>query len=102
VAKAFDAIWIIGLILKVMILNFPSYLVQTISRYFRGEMFEASFQTAMPSCPLIPVWVLQGGLISPILVSLQSTACPRPHFTSNCLSTRPTRPSYPCPASQCC
>ena len=37
VAKAFDTVWIDSLLYKVMILNFPSYLVHTIS-YLRGDV----------------------------------------------------------------
>jgi hypothetical protein len=44
--KAFDTVWI-GLPYKLMLLNFPSYIVHTISSYIRGWTFEASFQTAM-------------------------------------------------------
>jgi hypothetical protein len=35
VAKAFDTIWIDGLLYKPMLLNFPSYIVHTISSYLR-------------------------------------------------------------------
>jgi uncharacterized protein with PQ loop repeat len=70
VAKASDAFGIDGLLVKLTILNSPSYLVQTISAYLRGRTFEASFQTATSSCRVIRVWVAHGGLISLILVSL--------------------------------
>jgi len=46
VAKAFDTVWIDGLLSKLTIRTFTSYLVQTISLYLRGRTFEASFQTA--------------------------------------------------------
>jgi hypothetical protein len=70
VAKAFNAIWIDGLLFKLTILNCLFYLVQTISAYLRGRRFEASFQTATSSCRVIRFWVAQGGLIFPIHVSL--------------------------------
>jgi len=47
VAKAFDTVWIDGLLYKLTLLNFPSYIVHTISSYLRGRTFEASFQTVM-------------------------------------------------------
>jgi hypothetical protein len=78
VTKAFDAIWIDGLLFKQTILNSPSYLVQTISAYLWGRKFEASFQMATSSCRVIRVWVAQGGLISPILVSLYVNDMPTP------------------------
>jgi len=46
VAKAFDTVWIDGLLCKLTLLNFPSYIAHTISSYLRGRTFEASFQTA--------------------------------------------------------
>ena len=46
VAKAFDTVWIDGLLYKLTLLNFPSYIVHTISSYLRGRTFEASVQTA--------------------------------------------------------
>jgi hypothetical protein len=80
VVTAFDAVWINGFLYKLMILNFPSYLVQTISSYLRGRTFEASFQAATSSRRLIRVGVVQGGLISPDLLSL-STTCSHRHTT---------------------
>jgi len=70
VAKVFDTVWIDGLLYKLTLLNFPSYLVHTISSYCRGRTFEASFQTATSSHRGMPAEVAQGGLISPVLFSL--------------------------------
>jgi hypothetical protein len=49
VAKAFDTVWIEGPLYKLTLLNFPSYIVHTISLYLRGRKFEASFPTATSS-----------------------------------------------------
>jgi hypothetical protein len=49
VVKTFDTVWIYGLIYKLNILNFPSYIDHTISSYLRGRTFEASFQMATSS-----------------------------------------------------
>ena len=49
VAKAFDNAWIDGLLYKLTLLNFPPYIVHTISSYLRDRTFEASFQTATSS-----------------------------------------------------
>jgi len=49
VAKTFDTVWIGGLLFKLTLLNFPSYIVHTISSYLRGRTFEAAFQTATSS-----------------------------------------------------
>jgi len=39
VAKAFDTVSIDGLLYKLTLLNFPSYIVHTISSYLRGRTF---------------------------------------------------------------
>lgn len=43
VAKFFDTIWIEGRLYKLTILNFPSYLLKSISFYLQVRYFEASF-----------------------------------------------------------
>jgi hypothetical protein len=43
VAKAFDAVWVKGLLYKLTVLNFPSYLVKTISSYLDSRTFQTSF-----------------------------------------------------------
>ena len=43
VVKASDIVWIDGLLYKPTLLNFPSYIVHTISSYLRGRTFSASF-----------------------------------------------------------
>ncbi len=78
VAKAFDTVWIEGLLYKLTILNFPSYLVHVISSYLRGRTFEASFLTATSSRRVMRAGVAQGGLISPVLFSLYVNDIPTP------------------------
>jgi hypothetical protein len=43
VAKAFDIVWVDGLLFKLTALNFSSYLVKIISSYLRNRTFEVSF-----------------------------------------------------------
>jgi retron-type reverse transcriptase len=69
VAKAFDTVWIDGLLYKLTLLNFPSYIVHTIASYLRGRTFEASFQTATSSRRGMRAGMAQGGLSSPVLFS---------------------------------
>jgi hypothetical protein len=73
VAKVFD-----GLFYKLTLLNFPSYIVHTISSCLRGRAFETSFQTATSSRRGIWTGVAQGGLISPVLFSLYVNDKPSP------------------------
>jgi hypothetical protein len=46
VAKAFGTVWMDGLLYKLTLLNFPSYIVHTILSYLRDRTFESSYQTA--------------------------------------------------------
>jgi len=78
VAKAFDTVWIDGLLYKLILFNFPSYIVHTVSSYLRDRTFEASFQMAMSSCQGMRAGVAQGGLISPVLFSLYVNDMPPP------------------------
>jgi hypothetical protein len=93
VAKAFDTVWIDGLLYKVTLLNFPSYIVHTISSYLRDRTFEVSFQTATSSCRGMQAGVAQGGLLSPVLFTLYGNDMPSPSHHIELLSTRTTRPS---------
>ena len=78
VAKPFDTVWIDGLLYKLTLLNFPSYIVHTISSYLRGRTFEAFFQTATSSRRGMRTGVAQGGFISPVLFSLYVNDMPSP------------------------
>jgi hypothetical protein len=77
-AKAFDIIWIDGLLYKLTLLNFPSYIFHTLSSYLRGRMFEASFQMATSSRRVMRAGLAQGGLISPVFFSLYVNHMPSP------------------------
>jgi hypothetical protein len=70
VAKAFDTVWIDSLLYKLTLLDFPSYMVHTISSYLKDRTFEVSFQTAMSSRRVMRAGVAQDGLISPVPFSL--------------------------------
>ena len=77
-AKAFNTVWIDGLLYKLTLLNFPSYTVHTISSYLRDRTFQASFQMATSSRPGMRAGVVQGALISPVLFSLYVNDMPSP------------------------
>jgi len=78
VAKAFDTVWVDGLLYKLKNLNFPSYLVKTISSYLNSRTFEASFQTATSTSRRMRAALPQGGIISPVLFSLYVNDTPSP------------------------
>jgi hypothetical protein len=78
VAKAFNTDWINGLHNKPTLLNFPSYIVHTISLYLKDRTFEASLQAAASSRRIMRAGVAQGGLIFPVLFSLYVNDMPSP------------------------
>jgi hypothetical protein len=78
VAKAFDTVRVDGLLYKLTILNFPSYLVKTIACYLNGRTFEASFQTATSTSRSMCAGVAEGGIISPVIFSLYVNDMPSP------------------------
>ena len=78
VAKAFDTVWVAGLLHKLTHLNFPSYLVKVISSFLNGRTFEASFQTTTSISRRMRAGVSQGGIISPVLFSLYVKDMPSP------------------------
>ena len=78
VAKAFDTVWVDGLLYKLTTLNFPSYLVKTVSLYLTRRTFKASFQAATSTTRRMQAGVAQCGIISPILFSLNVNDMPSP------------------------
>jgi hypothetical protein len=78
VAKAFDTVWVNGLLYKLTILNFPSYLVKTLSSYLLSRTFQSSFNPSTSTRRNMRAGVAQGGLISPLLFSLYVNDIPAP------------------------
>jgi hypothetical protein len=78
VAKAFDTVWVDGLLYKLPILNFSSYLVKTISSYLKSRTFEASFKSATSTIRCMRAGVALGSIISPVLFSLYVNDMPSP------------------------
>jgi hypothetical protein len=76
VAKAFDTVWVKGLLYKLTVLNFPSNLVKTISSYVDCPTFQTSFQSATSTCRGMRAGVVQGGLVSTVLFSLYVNEIP--------------------------
>jgi hypothetical protein len=78
VAKAFDTVWVKGLLYKLTVLNFPSYLVQTLSSYLDCRKFQTSFQTATSTSRVMRAGVAQGGIVYPLLFRLYINNIPKP------------------------
>jgi len=93
VIKAFSTVWTDSLIYKLTLLNFPSYIVHTISSYLMDRTYEESFQRATSSLRGMQAGVAKGGLISLSSSVCMSTTCLHPRTTSSWPSTLTTRPS---------
>jgi hypothetical protein len=78
VAKAFDTVKVEGLLYKFTILNFPSYLVKTLSPYFHQRTFQTSFKSSTTTRRNMRAGVAQGALVSPALFSLYVNDMPTP------------------------
>jgi retron-type reverse transcriptase len=78
VAKAFDTVWVDGLLFKLTTLNFPSYLLKIICSYLHNRTFEAAFLTDTSTRRRMRAGVAQGGLVSPVLFSLHVNDMPVP------------------------
>ena len=76
--KAIDSVWIEGLLYKLILLDFPSYLMKTIS-YRTSRTFVASFCNAISSSRFMRAGIAQGGVISPVLFTLYVNNIPTPY-----------------------
>ena len=76
VAKAFDSVWIESPLYKLILLEFPSYLVKTISSYLTSRSIVASFRYATSSRHLMRAGIPQGGVIAPVLFTLYVNEVP--------------------------
>jgi hypothetical protein len=76
VAKAIDTV-VVEDLYKLTVLNFPSYLVKTIS-HLDCRTFQTSFQSATSARRVMRAGVAQDGLISPVLFSLYVNDTPAP------------------------
>ena len=72
-----STLWVDGVLYKLTILDFPSYLVKTISSYLKGRTFDASFRTAT-STSRMQAGVAQGGIVSPVLFGQYVNDMPSP------------------------
>ena len=70
VAKAFDTVWVDGLLYKLINLNFLSDFVTPLSSYLNGRTYETSFRTATSTSRRMRADIAQGGIISPVLFKL--------------------------------
>ena len=100
--KAFDTVWIDGLLYKLTLINFPSYIVHTISSYLRVRCSKRPSRQPrhlVAVCGLGYLRVDWSALSSSVCLS---TTCPHLRTTSSWPTTRTTWPSETSPPSRRC
>jgi len=97
VGKAFDTVWVEGLLYKLTVLNFPSFLVKTISSYIQCRTFKRPSSQSHPHIAACGLGSPRAELIPLCYSACMETTCRRPLVTLIWHSTRKTRFSWPCP-----
>lgn len=75
--KAFDTVWIRGLLHKLHRTNTPVYLTRLIQEYLRNRTFRVFIRNVLSSLREIPKGVPQGSLLGPILFNIFTHDIPR-------------------------
>jgi hypothetical protein len=78
--KAFDSVWTQGLLYKIIIFNFPLYLIKFLQSYLTGRSFSVNIAGTASSSKLLVAGLPQAAVLSPILFILYTADMPRlPH-----------------------
>jgi hypothetical protein len=78
VAVTFNTLLVKGLLYKLTVHNFPSYLLKILSSYLDCRTLQTSFKTATSMCRVMRAGVAQGGIVCPVLFSLYVNDIPTP------------------------
>lgn len=67
IEKAFDTVWIDGIIYKLIKYKFPSYLISLISNYLRNRKFTVNINSSYSDTKLSEAGVPQGSVLGPVI-----------------------------------
>lgn len=74
--KAFDSVWFIGLLYKLIIHNFPDSIVHLIASYLHQRTFQVKIDNTLSSRRKILAGVPQGSVIAPTLYNIYTSDIP--------------------------
>ncbi|GBM68143.1 putative RNA-directed DNA polymerase from transposon BS [Araneus ventricosus] len=81
VQKAFDRVWIQGLIHKLIRYKTPPHLLQLLKSYLEERKFAVKIGNSISEAKIMRAGIPQGGKISPVLYSLYVNDIPKTHKT---------------------
>ncbi|GBL99146.1 putative RNA-directed DNA polymerase from transposon BS, partial [Araneus ventricosus] len=81
IQKAFDRVWIQGLIHKLIRYKTPPLLLQLLKSYFEERKFAVKIGNSISEAKIMRAGIPQGGKISPVLCSLYVNDIPTTHKT---------------------
>lgn len=79
IEKAFDRIWIKGLIYKMKVLQYPKYLVHIVASFLQHREYQVKVGGKISSCRDIPFGTPQGAVLSPSLYNIYVHDAPMPN-----------------------
>ena len=81
IQKAYDTVWLNGLLLKLISLHLPDYLLFFLKCYLEGRIFTVHLNDSTFTPKSIPSGLPQGAVVSTTLLSLYLSDIPRPPHT---------------------
>ncbi|GBN75635.1 RNA-directed DNA polymerase from mobile element jockey [Araneus ventricosus] len=85
VQKAFDRVWIQGLIHKLIRYKTTPHILQLLNSYLEKRKFAVKIDNSISEAKIMRAGIPQGGKISPVLYSLYVNDIPKTHKTLLCM-----------------